>query len=120
MSSLLHVTSPWEQGEQAIERCTRRDSNPHPAKGSLGRRLVYHFATGAPFACIGDVAENARGKLNDTGKRKQDQSKQTRRFIEAARKTECGEDAAAFDEALKQVAKAKPMPAKRNDKRSGY
>jgi hypothetical protein len=48
-------------------------------------------------------------------KRKQDQSEQSRRFIEAARKTECGEDAAVFDEALKRVAKAQPMPTKRKD-----
>lgn len=41
-------------------------------------------------------------------KRKQDQSDQSRRFIETARALGCDEDEAAFDEKLKQIATAKP------------
>ena len=43
---------------------------------------------------------------------------QGERFIEAAREAECSEDEAVFDETLRRVARAKPSPAKRRDKRS--
>ena len=39
------------------------------------------------------------------------QKSQRARFIEAARKAECSEDEAEFDENLKRVAKAKAKPA---------
>jgi hypothetical protein len=42
------------------------------------------------------------GKKNDT--------EQSRRFIEAARKLGCDEDPAHFDEILKKVARHKPPP----------
>ena len=42
---------------------------------------------------------------------------QSKRFIEAAREAECSEDEAVFDEALKRIAKAKPVkPAMRSGK----
>jgi hypothetical protein len=42
---------------------------------------------------------------------------QKERFIEAAREAECSEDEAVFDEALRQLAKAKPAkPAKPSEK----
>jgi hypothetical protein len=47
-----------------------------------------------------------KGKLSD----------QSRRFIEAAREAECSEDEAAFDEVLRQIAKAKPPKAKKPKK----
>ncbi len=42
---------------------------------------------------------------------------QSKRFIEAARNAECSEDEAAFDEAMKQIAKAKPKPDSHDEKK---
>jgi hypothetical protein len=39
-----------------------------------------------------------------------DDSEQFKRFIETARALDCDEDEAAFDEKLKRIATAKPMP----------
>jgi hypothetical protein len=37
-------------------------------------------------------------------------TKQSKRFIEAAREAECSEDEVVFDENLKRIVKAKPKP----------
>jgi hypothetical protein len=42
---------------------------------------------------------------------------QAKRFIEAAREAECSEDEAVFDEALKRVAKAKPVKLAKRPKK---
>ena len=41
---------------------------------------------------------------------------QSEYFIEAARDVGCNEDEAAFDEALKRIAKAKPPKVKKSEK----
>jgi hypothetical protein len=47
--------------------------------------------------------------------RKIDDPAQRQRFIEAAREAGASEDEAVFDEALKQIAKAKPVKLKENN-----
>ena len=45
---------------------------------------------------------------------------QRERFVEAARKAECSEDEAVFDESLRRIAQAKPVKlAKRSKKDRG-
>jgi hypothetical protein len=43
-------------------------------------------------------------------KNAESQGEQSKRFIETARELGCDEDEAAFDEKLKRIATAKPMP----------